>query len=62
MYEMPMWFDLPLNRTYDFKGATHVACKTTRKDKLKYTVVLSAMADGTKLKPVIVFKEQKKTC
>lgn len=56
MDETPLWFDLPQNRTFDFKGVKQVRCKTTGKEKLRYTVVLSAMADGTKLKPMIIFK------
>lgn len=56
MDETPLWFDLPQTRTFDFKGVKQVKCKTTGKEKLRYTVVLSAMADGTKLKPMIIFK------
>lgn len=56
MDETPLWFDVPRQKTYDFKGVKSVLCKTTGKEKLRYTVVLSAMADGTKLKPMIIFK------
>lgn len=56
MDETPLWFDLPRQTTYDFKGVKSVTCKTTGKEKLRYTVVLSSMADGTKLKPMIIFR------
>ena len=38
------------------KGAKSVALKTTGHEKSHLTVVLAAKADGTKLKPYIVFK------
>ena len=42
---------------YDFRGVKSVkATTTTGKEKLKYTVVLAAMADGTKLPSMIIFK------
>lgn len=42
--------------SYDFRGVKTVQAKTTWKEKLRYTVVLAAMADGTKLPSMIVFK------
>jgi hypothetical protein len=59
MDETPMSFDLQSNRTIDFRGVKAVLSKTTGKKKLRYTVVLSALADGTKLSPMIIFKELK---
>ncbi|CAG8801199.1 982_t:CDS:1 [Dentiscutata erythropus] len=32
--ETPMWFDMPRNSTYDFKGVCEVPIKTTGSDKL----------------------------
>ena len=47
MDETPMWFDMPSKRTIDFRGFKTVPSKTTGKQKLRYTVVLCAMANGT---------------
>ena len=54
--ETPLWFDLPSSQSFDFRGVKSTPGKTTDKEKLRYTVVLSAMADGSKLAPMIVFK------
>jgi hypothetical protein len=56
MDETPLWFDLPSTRTYDFRGVRTVKARTTGKEKLRYTVILSAMADGTKLPPIVIFR------
>lgn len=60
MDETPVWFDLPSSHTYDFRGIQAVKEKTTGKEKLRYTMVLSAMADGTKLLPLLIFGNLKK--
>jgi hypothetical protein len=57
MDESPLWFDLPSTRTYDFRGVKTVKSKTTGHEKLRYTVVLSGLGDGTKLKPMIIFQK-----
>ncbi|CAG8663244.1 10030_t:CDS:2 [Dentiscutata erythropus] len=56
----PMWFDMPRNSTYDFKGIHEVPIKTTGSDKLQFTVVLGYMASGVKLPPIVIFKLKKK--
>ena len=56
MDETPVWFDLPSSRSYDFRGVKYVPAKTTGKEKLRYTVVLAAMADGKKLPTMVIFK------
>ena len=35
MDESPMWFDMPSNRTVDFKGVKTVLSKTTGHEKLR---------------------------
>ena len=59
MDETPMTLDLPGNRTVHAKGEKTVLVKTTGHEKTHFTVVLSCMADGTKLKPLIIFKRKK---
>ena len=56
MDETACWFDMPSDTTVDVTGARSVPLKTTGHEKDHYTVVLSARADGTKLKPYVVFK------
>ena len=63
MDETPMYFDIPSSRTIDFKGVSTIKMKTTRYEKLRYTVALSAgvqkMPDGSyrgfRLPPLVIF-------
>ena len=59
MDESPQWFDLPNSGKYDFRGVKAVKANTTGKEKLRYTVVLAAMADGTKLPGMVIFRNLK---
>ena len=56
MDETPFWFDLPSAETYDFKGLKTIKSRTTGNEKLRFTVVLTALANGAKLKPMLIFK------
>ena len=56
MDETACWLDMPSETTVDTTGASCVPLKTTGHDTDHFTVILSACADGTKLKPYIVFK------
>ena len=58
MDETPMTFDLPGNRTVNAVGEKTIMVKTTGHEKTHFTVVLSCMADGTRLKPVVIFKRK----
>lgn len=58
MDETPMNFDMISNRTVEAKGSKTILVKTTGHEKTHFTVVLSCMADGTKLKPMIIFKRK----
>ena len=58
MDETPMWFDMPNARTVNQCGAKTVLVKTTGHEKSRFTVVLTCMADGTKLKPMVMFKRK----
>ena len=50
------YFDLPSTSTIDFRGVQNVHLRTTGYEKLRYTVVLTQAADGTKFPPLIIFK------
>lgn len=58
MDETPVTFDMPGNRTVNASGSKTVLLKTTGHEKTRFTVVLGCMADGTKLKPLIIFKRK----
>ena len=54
--ETPLWFDMPGETTIAHTGERSVPLRTTGHEKNRFTVCLSAMADGRKLKPYVVFK------
>lgn len=54
--EMPVWFNMPSVRTVATRGEKTVTISTTGHEKSCFTVVLSCLADGTKLKPMVIFK------
>ena len=56
MDETAVWADMPGNSTIKVRGAHTVQIATTGHDKQRITICLAAFADGTKLKPFIVFK------
>ena len=58
MDETPVWFDMPTSKTVDSVGAKTVLLKTTGHEKTRFTVVLACLADGTKLKPMVIFKRK----
>lgn len=56
MDETPLWMDMPGETTVSRAGERTITVRTTGHDKGRFTVVISAMADGRKLKPYVVFK------
>ena len=56
MDETPLWLDMPGDMTITRQGDRTVCIHTTGHDKMRFIVVLSAMADGRKLKPYVIFK------
>ena len=56
MDETACWFDTPSETTIACTGACSIPPKTTGREKQHFMVILTAKADGTKLKPFIVFK------
>ena len=56
MNETSVSFDLPSNTTIDELGTRTVSIHTTGHERTNFTVVLTCMADGTKLPPLIIFK------
>ena len=54
--ETPVSFNLPNNTTVEQHNTKTVSILSTGHEHSSFTVVLSCMADGTKLPPVIIFK------
>ena len=60
MDETPVWADMVSDTTVDKTGARTITMKTTGHEKCRVSVCLTAKADGSKLKPFIVFKNAKR--
>ena len=58
MDETAVNFDMPSNRTVNVKGEKTILIKTTGNEKKRFTVVLACMADGKKLRPMVIFKRK----
>ena len=56
MEEVPLTFDLPLNRTINKNGESSVMLKTTGHEKTHFTCVLGCTASGEKIPPMVTFK------
>jgi hypothetical protein len=56
--ETPVFFDMPANATVDKKGSKSVLFKTTGHEKLRITVMLSALAEGRKLTPFVILRRK----
>jgi hypothetical protein len=56
MDEIPMAFDLPNNTTIDELGVKTISIRTTGHEKTNITVILTCMANRTKLLSLIIFK------
>ena len=56
MDETAIWSDMVGNVTVDTTGTKDVPLKSTGNEKVEVSVYLTAKADGTKLKPFIVFQ------
>ncbi|GFT45769.1 HTH CENPB-type domain-containing protein [Trichonephila clavipes] len=58
MDSTPVTFDMIGNKTMNMKGTKAIHIKTTGHEKSPFTVVTSCLADGTKLKPMVIFKRK----
>ena len=58
MDEVPLTFDIPVNRTVERTGTSAVSIRTTGNEKLSLTVVLACQANGQKLPPMVIFKRK----
>ena len=60
MDETTVWNDMVSNTTVEKTGSKEVNMKSTGHDKVRVSVCLTGKADGTRLKPFIVFKGAKR--
>ena len=60
MDETPVWCDMVSETTIDATGKKTITLKTTGREKSRVSVCLAAKADGTKLKPMVLFKGAKR--
>lgn len=58
MDEVPLTFDIPVNRTVEKTGTSTVSICTTGNEKSSFTVVLGCQANGQKLPPMVIFKRK----
>ena len=58
MDETPTWFDMPSSKTVNKAGKKTVYVRTSGHEKVRFTTVLACLADGTKLKPMVIFKRK----
>ena len=56
MGEMSVWNNMVSNTAIDKQGAKSVCLKTTGHEKCMVSLCLGAKADGTKLKPFLIFR------
>ena len=56
MDETACWMDMPSDTTVALSGERSVPLKSTGHEKSHFTVVLTARANGTKMKPFVVYK------
>ena len=60
MDETPVWCDMVAETTIDAVGKKSITLKTTGHEKPRVSVCLAAKVDGTKLKPMVIFKGAKR--
>ena len=54
MDETPVWMEMPGNATLDFSGEKDITVSTTGHHKERLTIILGGLADGTKLRPLVL--------
>ena len=60
MDETAVWSDMVGNTTVNATGSKDIPLKSTGNEKVRVTVCLTAKADGTRMKPFIIFQGAKR--
>ena len=58
MDETPLFFNMPITKTIVKKGSRYVIVKTQNQEKARISVILTILAEGSKLAPLVIFKAQ----
>jgi hypothetical protein len=58
MDEVPLTFNLPMNRTVEKTGSSTISIKTTGHEKASFPCVLACTASGIHLPPMLIFKRK----
>lgn len=58
MDEVPLTFDIPMNKTVAKEGSKTISIKTNSHEKSSFTCVLSCTASGILLPPMLIFKRK----
>ena len=56
MDEVPCYFDMSSNKTYESTGTRNILVRSSGNEKTRFTVLLCAFANGNKMIPTIIFK------
>lgn len=56
MDQVPIYFDMPGERTLEKQGTKGIIVKTNGGEKLRITVALTCLANGEKLPPYVIFR------
>ena len=56
MDETPVYMDMVPSKTVDVRGKEPIKVKTTKSEKCRVTAVLSCIATGSMLSPMVIFK------
>ena len=56
--ETPLTFDMPPNGTINSSGEKTIKIRTTGNEKNRITVMLTCAGDGSKLRPMVIFKRK----
>lgn len=60
MLETPVWCGMISETTIDRSGKRTITLKSNGQEKVRVSVCRAAKADGTKLKPMVIFKGEKR--
>ena len=61
MDETPLFFNRPITKTIVKKGSRQVIVKTQNQEKVRISVILTILADSSKLAPLVILKAQERS-
>ena len=61
MDETLLFFNMPITKTIVKKGSRQVIVKTQNQEKVRISVILTILADSSKLAPLVILKAQERS-